>query len=80
MNRRGFFATMLAPLVARFAPKPKFNSGVAIARASRDHLVTPTTLTWDMSTGIYTRHVYGPDGKKILIERRTFDRLPFSKV
>ena len=28
MIRRKFFATLLAPLVARFVPKPKFSEGV----------------------------------------------------
>jgi hypothetical protein len=36
MNRRGFFSTLFAGIAARFLPKPKFQSGIAIAHAYKE--------------------------------------------
>lgn len=38
-----------------------------------------TTMTWDLATGIYTRHAYDADGKPVILERYPFRRVPFVK-
>lgn len=70
MNRRSFFSILIAPLLARFAPKRLPVSGIAIVRGLDDELMkhgmfNPRTDVYDRynrDVGVVWGHAY-LDGK-----------------
>ncbi len=52
MIRRSFLTVLFAPLLKRFAPKPQFNSGVAIARAHDGEWVEVTEIYIKSGAGL----------------------------
>ena len=77
MNRRGFLTALLAPIVARFAPKKKPTTGGlfnphANVSAQWDSVVTRINL----ATGEYTREYKSSGIAWTVIERSRFDVCP----
>lgn len=69
MNRRSFFSILIAPLLARFAPKKLPVSGIAIVRGLDDELMKHGMF--NPRTDVYVIKKYGPlmaDGRVSVTE------------